>query len=82
MAGLYSVYVLRNPKGRLYIGFTANLLRRVLQHKEDEGGWTKGKGSWKLVHQEEFGDRAQAMRREKALKSGRANEELRHQYGK
>ena len=36
---LYFVYVLKNPEGRLYIGFTSNLERRVSQHQEGEGGW-------------------------------------------
>ena len=77
---MYFVYVLCNPEGRLYIGFTTDLSLRVLQHQDDEGGWTKGKGPWELVHQEEFVDRALVMRREKALKSGRANEELRRRF--
>ena len=77
---MYSVYVLRIQDGRLYIGFTTDLPRRVLQHQDDEGGWTRGKGPWELVHQEEFVDRAEAMGREKALKSGRANEELHRRF--
>ena len=74
---MYSVYVMRNSKGSLYIGFTTDRSRRVFQHQEDEGGWTKGKGPWELVHHEEFADRGVAMRREKTLKRGRTNEELR-----
>ena len=74
------MYVLRNPEGRLYIGFTTDLSRRVQQHQDDEGGWTKGKGPWELVHEEEFVDGALAMRRERALKSGSANEELHRRF--
>ncbi len=73
---MYYVYVLRNPSGRLYIGFTTDLPRRVQQHQDEEGGWTKGKGPWELVHHEEFADRFLAMRRERTLKRGRTNEEL------
>ncbi len=47
---LYFVYVLRNPKGRLYIGFTSDLWKRVHQHQEDKGGWTSGRGPWELVY--------------------------------
>ncbi len=79
---MFYVYVLRKSSGRLYIGFTADLPRGVQQHQDDEGGWTKGKGPWELVLQEEFSDRAQAMRREKALKRGRANEELHRRFDK
>ena len=77
---MFFVYVLRNPSGSLYIGFTTDLSRRMEQHQADEGGWTKGKGPWALVHHEEFADRAEAMRREKTLKNGRSNQELRRRF--
>ena len=73
---LFSVYVLRNPEGRLYIGFTTDLPGRLRRHQGNEGGWTEGKRPWNLALHEEFADRALAMRREKALKSGKDNEEL------
>jgi putative endonuclease len=72
----YSVYVLRNPKGQLYVGFTTDLDRRVRQHCGNEGGWTKGRGPWTLVHSESFASRAEAVCRERALKQGRANQNL------
>ena len=68
---MYSVYVLRNPQGRLYVGFTTNLQRRLRQHQENEGGWTRNLGPWGLVHWEQFLDRTTALRRERALKSGK-----------
>jgi len=74
---LYFVYVLKNPEGQLYIGFTTNLEKRVLQHQQDEGGWTRHRGPWRLVHYETFTDQAEATRRERNLKRGRANQELR-----
>ncbi|MES0398117.1 MAG: GIY-YIG nuclease family protein [Syntrophobacteria bacterium] len=67
---MYFVYVLRNPEGRLYIGFTSDLERRVLQHQRGEGGWTRLRGPWKVVFTEKYAARPQAMRREKFLKSG------------
>ncbi len=78
----YFVYVLRNPKGQLYIGFTTDLDRRVQQHRNDDGGWTKGRGPWALVHHEIFSNRAEAMRRERTLKCGKTNQELRMRLGK
>lgn len=76
---MYFVYVLRNPEGRLYIGFTADLERRVQQHQQGEGGWTRGQGPWELAHFETFDDRSEAMRRERKLKRGKLNQELRKQ---
>ena len=43
-APYYYVYVLQNPEGRLYIGFTTDLEKRVRRHQEDKAGWTHGKG--------------------------------------
>jgi putative endonuclease len=74
---LYYVYLLQNDEGRLYIGSTSDLERRVLRHQDNEGGWTRGRGPWRLVRQETFDDRAKAMKRERSLKTGRTNIELR-----
>jgi putative endonuclease len=68
---MYSVYVLRNPQGRLYVGSTSEIERRVLQHQRGEGGWTRGRGPWQLVYHEHFPNRAEAMSRERELKGGR-----------
>ncbi|MFC1984453.1 GIY-YIG nuclease family protein [Chloroflexota bacterium] len=73
----YFVYVLKNPKGRLYIGFTADLDKRVRQHQEGKGGWTRNRGPWELAYHETFTDRLEAMHRERNLKRGKANQELR-----
>ncbi len=68
----YFVYVLRNPAGKLYKGFTADLDKRILQHDSDDGfrSWTKGKGPWVLVYREVLETIEEAKRREKFLKSG------------
>ncbi|MFC1978130.1 GIY-YIG nuclease family protein [Chloroflexota bacterium] len=76
----YFVYVLRNLDGRLYIGFTTDLERRLAQHQEGEGGWTQERGPWELVHHERFDNRAEAMKRERNLKRGRQNMELRKRF--
>ena len=73
----FAVYVLQNGSGRLYIGHTEDIPRRLSQHNARKGGWTAAHGPWVLVHRESFATRAEAMRREKALKSGRSNQELR-----
>ena len=79
-ANLYFVYVLQNSEGRLYVGFTTDLERRVRQHQEDKGGWTSRRGPWELVHHESFSDRVEAMRRERNLKRGKTNQELRRRF--
>ena len=77
---VYFVYVLRNPQGRLYVGFTTDLERRLAQHRNDEGGWTRGRGPWELVHYATFADRVEALRHERNLKRGGTNQELRKRF--
>jgi len=74
---LFCVYVLRNSEGRLYIGSTRDLARRLAEHAEGRAKWTAGRGPWELVYWEEFATRGAAMHRERELKGGRANQELR-----
>ena len=74
---LFHLYVLRNPEGRLYVGVTSDLSRRLSEHNQGMTRWTSGRGPWRLVYHEEFETRAGALRRERQLKGGRANQELR-----
>ena len=77
----YYVYVLRNAQGQLYIGSTDNLDRRIQQHQQGEARWTRNRGPWTLVSSEIFPTRTDAMRRERQLKRGRANQQLRERLG-
>jgi putative endonuclease len=71
-------YVLRSRMtGRFYTGATTNLEVRIEQHNSDQSPSTKHRGPWDLVHQEEFVTLADALRRERFLKSGRGRDELR-----
>ena len=74
---VFYVYVLRSlTAGRLYVGFTSDLTQRLGQHNEGLTKSTKNRGPWKLVYQEEFATRTEAVRRERFLKTGQGREEL------
>ena len=75
----FTVYVLRNPEGRLYVGHTGDLERRLAEHEAGASRWTASHGPWELVHSEQYDTRGAAMAREKALKVGRLNQDLRQQ---
>ena len=74
---MFFVYVLRSETtNRHYVGFTTDLTQRVGQHNSGLTKSTKGRGTWILDHQEQFATRAEAMRRERWLKTGKGREEL------
>jgi putative endonuclease len=74
---MFFVYVLHNPSsGGHYTGFTSDLVQRLGQHNSGITKSTKNRGPWELVHSEEFATRAEAMHRERFLKSGKGCEEL------
>ncbi|HEY6969536.1 MAG TPA: GIY-YIG nuclease family protein [Candidatus Angelobacter sp.] len=75
----YFVYVLRSESsGKIYIGHTEDLQKRLRQHNDPSCRLTlhtkRNPGPWKLVHSEEFATRAEAMARERALKSGQGRQ--------
>jgi putative endonuclease len=74
----FYVYVLQNPNGQLYIGYTTDLEKRTHRHQNGKAGWTRNRGPWELVHYETFSNRAEAMRFERHIKSGRTNQKLRN----
>ena len=74
---MFSVYVLRSTTtGRFYTGATSDLTARLAQHNSDQSFSTKHRGPWELVHREDFETLAEAVRRERSLKSGQGREEV------
>ena len=65
---LYRVYVLRNAKGRFYIGISDDIDRRIEQHNRGESCWTKARGPWNLVWKSEGLSLSDARKRENLLK--------------
>jgi len=51
MPATYRVYVLQNPTGKRYIGFSEDVPLRVRQHNAELTRSTRGRGPWRLVWQ-------------------------------
>lgn len=67
----YCVYIMTNAHHTvLYTGVTNELQRRVLEHKDGKGGFTKKYNVTKLVYFECGDDVAAAIAREKQIKAG------------
>lgn len=65
----FSVYILQSDaSGRLYIGHTQNLKRRLYEHNAGQTRSTRGRGPWTLLHAEAFPSRPEAVQCERMLK--------------
>jgi putative endonuclease len=63
------VYILQSETThRFYIGSTNDLTRRLEEHARNHNLATRGRGPWKLVHQEEYESLLEARRRELEIK--------------
>jgi predicted GIY-YIG superfamily endonuclease len=45
---VYRVYVIQNPDGKFYIGFSEGVEGRLAQHNDGVSKWTKSRGPWVL----------------------------------
>ena len=67
----YYVYILQSLKDfSLYIGFTENLKSRLQEHNSGKNVSTKYKTPYDLIYFEGYKNKADALGREKFLKSG------------
>jgi putative endonuclease len=69
---VFYVYVLYSIEfNKIYIGYTSNIESRMLSHNElSTRGYIIKYRPWTLVFSERFDTKAEAMKREKALKGG------------
>ncbi|MBU2539872.1 GIY-YIG nuclease family protein [Patescibacteria group bacterium] len=74
---MYYVYVLKSDKnGRFYIGSTNNIQRRLLEHNTGKSRYTKSTIPFRLIYKEIYETRKEAVKRERALKSGQGRQSL------
>ena len=74
---MFVVYVLRSlSTGKLYIGQTRNLVKHLKEHNTGAAQYTRNRGPWVLLLQEDYPTRSDAMKRERYLKTGKGREWL------
>jgi putative endonuclease len=73
----YFVYALKSEKdGRIYVGFSENVDKRLKEHNNGKTKSTKGFRPWFLIFTEECQTRIEARKLEKYYKSGIGKEKL------
>ena len=80
---MWVVYVLRSlQNGTHYVGSTDNLERRLREHNSGKSKCTRHVRPLELVYNEACGERLEARRRERYLKSGQGREFLKRALGR
>ena len=76
---MYTVYVLYSPTfDKTYTGYTSSLDNRLESHNYlAKKGYTVKYRPWELIYSENYTTKAEAIRREKELKSGKGREYIR-----
>lgn len=74
MHDMYTVYMLKNVAGRIYIGMTENIGNRLRCHNTGRGArFTKSDGGFWMVFREQYATLAEARQREVQIKKWRRN---------
>jgi putative endonuclease len=74
----WSVYLIRCADGTLYCGIALDVAARLAQHAAGKGAkYTRGRGPLELVYTEICDTKAEALRRERAIKRMRREDKLR-----
>jgi putative endonuclease len=77
------VYVLQSKKdGKLYVGYTKNIFKRLKVHNKGLSHYTKKYAPWILIYFEGFLNQEDALRREKYLKTSIGKRTLKLQLRK
>ncbi|MDZ7611191.1 MAG: GIY-YIG nuclease family protein [Candidatus Moranbacteria bacterium] len=75
---MYYVYILHSEKDKkLYIGFTSNLKKRLIQHKNGEVNSTSKRLPVNLIYFECYLKKQDAERNESYYKTSKGKEDLR-----
>lgn len=81
---VWHVYILYSGRdGKLYVGCTTNLIKRLKSHNAGKVLSTKNRRPLTLIHKETFENKANAFNRERFLKSlwsGRFKKKVLKQY--
>ncbi|MEZ4156810.1 MAG: GIY-YIG nuclease family protein [Candidatus Paceibacterota bacterium] len=75
---MFTVYVLKSLKnGKRYVGYTSKQASvRLQEHNSGSNKFTRENKPFKLILEEKYGDKKEAMKREKFLKSGQGRKFL------
>jgi len=79
---MYYVYILKGLlNGKLYIGSTDNLKRRVIEHNRGKVASTKSALPWRLIYYEAHLNKTLARKAEIFYKTGQGRRQIKKKLG-
>ncbi len=70
----FTVYILYSAlKNKFYIGFTADIVSRLIRHNQKSKGFTGSVNDWELVYTEKYSTKEEAQKREFQIKSWKSS---------
>jgi len=71
------LYILQSETSKkFYIGSALDVPSRLAEHERGQSPYTRGRGPWKLVYQEQYETLAEARCRERQLKSWKSHRSI------
>ena len=71
------LYILQSEtSSKFYIGSALDVPSRLAEHERGQSPYTRNRGPWKLVYQEQYETLAEARRRERLLKSWKSHRSI------
>ena len=73
----YYTYILQSEStSGLYIGYTSDLEKRLIQHHESKGKYTSNRGPWTLLFSKKYDEKKSAISLERKLKSWKSKKKI------
>ena len=70
----FTVYILYSAlKNKFYVGFTADIVSRLIRHNQKSKGFTGSVNDWDLVYTEKYNSKIEAQNREIQIKSWKSS---------
>ena len=72
---MFTVHALYSENhGKIYIGVTSDIEKRLFAHNNLPKGWTAKFRPWKIIYSETYNSKPEAYKREKQLKSAKGRD--------
>ena len=74
---MHFIYIIYSASiDKYYIGYSQDLIGRIEKHNRPHKGFTGQAQDWKLIYQEEYIEKSEALKREKEIKNWKSRSRI------